>query len=136
MTLYSWFVLPIVASSLLALPRSASYQAHSAAIKEAGRLHRFKIKKPNFVVDGAHLSRVEVWSWPTGTGITKPELVGRAIRITAPGEHEKWVLRIPPDLLSTEILATAFDSAGNEMEKKSLPYKGASVLYEALYGKK
>jgi len=136
LALCSWLVLPIVASPLPALPRSASYQAHSAAAKDGGQLRQFKIQKPNFVVDGAHLSSVEVWCWPAGTGITKPTLVGKAVRITAPGEHEKWVLRIPPDLLSTEIFATVFDRAGNEIAKKSLPYKGASALYEALYGKK
>lgn len=123
-------------SVALPLPRSASYQVHSASAKDSGQLHQFRIEKPDFVVDGAHLSKVEVWCWPTGTGITKPELVGKAIRTTASGKHEKWVLRIPPDLLSTEIFATVFDGAGNEIGKKSLPYKGATALYEALYGKK
>ncbi|QEE27263.1 hypothetical protein FTW19_04105 [Terriglobus albidus] len=104
--------------------------------KDSGRLHQFKIEKPNFVVTGTHLSRVEIWSWPTGTGITEPTLVGKATLTTAPGKHEKWVLRIPPDLLSTEIFATVFDSTGNEIGKKSLPYQGATALYEALYGKK
>jgi hypothetical protein len=104
--------------------------------KNAGQLYDFKIAKPDFVVDGANLSKVEIWSWPTGTGITEPALIGTATRITDSGRHERWILRIPRDLLSVEIFATASDERGKVIGKKSLPYKGASALYEALYGKK
>lgn len=104
--------------------------------RRVGKLYDFKIAKHNFVVDGANLSRVEIWYWPTGTEIMKPARIGTAARVTDPGTHEKWVLRIPPDLLAVEIFATAFDEAGHPVGKKPLPYKGATALYEALYGKK
>jgi hypothetical protein len=45
-------------------------------------------------------------------------------------------LRIPNDLLATEIFATASDETDKVIGKKSLPYKGASALYEALYEKR
>jgi hypothetical protein len=104
--------------------------------KNAGEFYDFKIARPNLIVNGANLSKVEIWCWPTGTGITEPTLIGTATRATNRGKHERWVLRIPQDLLATEIFATAFDETGKVIGKKSLPYKGASALYEALYEKK
>jgi hypothetical protein len=134
---FSW-VSSVAGFLLLVVPLFAYENGTDRAneAKDAGKLHDFKIAKPDFLVDGANLSKVEVWFWPTGTGITKPALVGTANRATGPGEHEKWVLRIPADLLAVEIFATAFDKTGNVIGKKSLPYKGASALYDALYGKK
>lgn len=129
------FILPL---PLLAVPLFAYENDTDRAnqAKDAGKFYDFKIAKPHFLVDGANLGKVEVWYWPTGTGITKPALLGTARRITVPGEHERWVLQIPSDLLAVEIFATAFDKAGNVIGKKSLPYKGASAIYDALYGKK
>lgn len=101
-----------------------------------GKLYEFKIVRPDFVVTGADLARVEVWLWPTGTGITNPALIGVAKRVTNSGKREKWVLRIPPDLLAVKIFATAFDNAGDVVGKKSLPYPDLNALYEAMYGKK
>jgi hypothetical protein len=127
----------IIAFPLLAVPFSAHQDgvARAHETKHASKLYDFKIIKPNLLVDGANLSKVEVWFWSTGTEITKPAPIGTATRITGPGKHEKWVLRIPPGLLAVEIFATAFDEAGNVIGKKSLPYRGASALYEALYEK-
>lgn len=137
------FVRLCCSAFIVALPLlAATFSAHQARAIHArerenpGKLYGFEVAKPNFLVDGANLSKVEVWFWPTGTGITKAAFIGTARRITGPGVHEKWVLRIPPDLLAVEIFATAFDKAGNIIGKKSLPYTGASALCDALYGKK
>jgi hypothetical protein len=132
-----YWVTVIVAFALLAVPLSAHQggmaQAHKP--KDAGKLYDFKIAKPNFVVSGANLGKAEIWFWSTGTGITKPALIGTAKRITNEGKSEKWVLQIPPNLLAVEIFVTAFDTAGNEVGKKSLPYKDPGALYNAMYGK-
>lgn len=128
-----FFALPLVAVSQSVsknVPPAASHRAHR------GELYDFKIVRPDFVVTGADLARVEVWLWPTGTGITNPAPIGAAKRVTNAGKHEKWVLRIPPDLLAVKIFATAFDNAGDVVGKKSLPYPDLSALYEAMYGKK
>jgi len=128
----------IVACGFLVIPLSARQNGTAVAreAKDAGKLYDFKIAKPNFLVDGANLSKVEVWFWSTGTGITKPALIGTAKRITNEGKREKWVLRIPSKLLAVEIFTTAFDKTGNVVGKKSLPYKDPGALYNAMYGKK
>ena len=127
----------IVAFPLLAVPVSAHQDrsGRSGEVNDAGKLYDFKIAKPDFLINGANLSKVEVWFWPSGTGITKPALLGAAQRITGSGGHEKWILGIPSDLLAIEIFATAFDKAGKVIGKKSLPYRGASAINGALYGK-
>src|SRR5713101_6961071 len=63
------------------------------------------VKRPNIVVHGANLSKVEVWVFP-----------------------------IPSDPLSaTEIFATGFDATGKSVSIKSLPYRGASQIYDVLW---
>lgn len=124
----------LVAAISQPVPNDAARTAPDRAHR--GELYDFKIVRPDFVVTGADLARVEVWLWPTGTGITNPAPIGAAKRVTNAGKHEKWVLRIPPDLLAVKIFATAFDNAGDVVGKKSLPYPDLSALYEAMYGKK
>ena len=94
------------------------------------------VKRPNIVVHGANLSKVEVWAVPTGTGITPDEytLLGTANHRNAAGEDEVWVFPIPSDPLSaTEIFATGFDATGKSVSIKSLPYRGASQIYDVLW---
>ena len=95
------------------------------------------IKRPNIVVRGANLSKVEVWEIPTGTGITPDEytLLGTANRLNSAGQNEVWVFPIPSRPLSaTDIFVKGFDAEGKSVGTKSLPYLGATQIYDALWG--
>jgi hypothetical protein len=101
-------------------------------------LRAIAIKRPNIVVRGSHLGKVEIWAVPTGTGIS-PEgtLVGNARRSNAAGQKEIWLLPIAcesPLIPSTEVFVKAFDAKGNQVGRKSLPYSGASDIAQALCG--
>jgi len=105
-------------------------------------LRTTKVERPNIVIRGANLYTVEVWAIPTGTEITPDTyvLLGNAKRSNAAGPNETWVFRIPPcnpmdtRLLATEILAKGFDAKGTVIGTKSLLYRGASAVHEALCG--
>jgi hypothetical protein len=95
------------------------------------------VKRPNIVVRGENLSKVEVWAVPTGTGITPDEytLLGTAIRRNAAGQNEVWLFPIPLGPLSaTAIFAKGFDADGKLVGTKSLPYQDATQIYAALWG--
>jgi hypothetical protein len=124
--------LPFIAAANAPSQNIDNFRSHQPGNK--GASHDFKVVRPRFVVCGAYLSKVEIWFWPAGTGIPEPALLGAARRITDAGQHETWVLRIPADLLAVQIFATAIDNSGNIVGKISLPYTGASALYDALYG--
>ena len=104
------------------------------------RLLGVEVTRPNIVVHGAYLNRVEVWAVPTGTGITASQyvLLGKATRTSFAGIREIWQLRIPPctdtRLQATEIFVQGFDSFGVNIGKKSLPFEGASAVHQALCG--
>ena len=100
-----------------------------------------EVTRPNIVVHGAYLIRVEIWAVPAGTGTTPGQsvLLGRAVRSTVVGPKEIWLFRIPScasdtRLQATEIFAQAFDVSGVSIGKKSLPFEGASAVHEALCG--
>ena len=106
-------------------------------------LRAVQVKRPHIVIRGAYLSKVEVWAIPTGTGITPEEfvLLGNADRANPAGHNEMWVFRIPScktdtRLLATEVFVTGFSEKGDVVGSKSLPYRGASELYEALCRKR
>ena len=112
------------------------------AAQTAGRpkLVSIEVARPNIVVQGSFLTRVEIWAVPAGTDI-KPEqyvLLGKATRTTAASPKETWLFRIPScndtRILATEIFAKGFDGFGTEIGKKSLPAQGASAVHEALCG--
>jgi len=105
------------------------------------QLRTIEVRRPNVVIHGAYLHRVEVWAIPTGTEVTPDEytLLGNAKRSNAAGPKEIWLLPIPPcatdtRLLATEIFAMAFDAKGTLLGTKSLPYNGASAVHETLCG--
>lgn len=107
------------------------------------RLLGADITRPNIVVHGAFLNRVEVWAIPTGTGITPAQyiLLGKAVRTNEVGPKELWLFRIPScatdtRLLATEIFVQAFDGFGVNIGKKSLPSANAdaSAVHQALCG--
>jgi hypothetical protein len=92
-------------------------------------------------VRGAYLDKVEIWTVPTGTGITHGNyvLLGSAERKSGTGPKEVWLFPIPPcatdtRLLATEIFAKAFGPNGAFISKKSLSYVGASAVQDALCG--
>jgi hypothetical protein len=100
-----------------------------------------EVTRPNIVVHGAYLIRVEVWAVPAGTGITpdKAVLLGKAVRSNVVGPKEIWLFRIPScatdtRLQATEIFVQAFDVTGVSIGKKSLPFEGASAVHEGLCG--
>jgi hypothetical protein len=101
-------------------------------------LNSVAIKEPNIVIRGAYLHRVEVWAVPSGTGITPDEfvLLGKATRISQPGNNERWIFLIPSctdtRLTATEIFVRAYDPSGKPLGKRSLPYVGVSAVYDAL----
>jgi hypothetical protein len=105
------------------------------------RLMGVEVTRPNIVVHGAFLSRVEVWAVPTGTGITPSQyvLLGKAVRSNEVGPKETWLFRIPScasdtRLQATEIFVQGFDGFGVNIGKKSLPFEGASAVHQALCG--
>jgi hypothetical protein len=107
------------------------------------QLRSVQVRRPNIVIRGAHLSKVEIWVVPTGTGISPDEyvLLGNAERANAAGPKEIWVFPIPScetetRLLATEAYAKGFDAKGNAITTKSLPHIGATAVYEALCGKR
>src|SRR5216684_5814072 len=105
-------------------------------IKRA-QLRTIEVKRPNIVIRGAYLSRVEVWAVPTATGITPDEyaMVGNAKRSNAAGRKEIWSFPIActsPLIPATEVFVKGFDANSNEVGRKSLPYSGASEIADAL----
>lgn len=115
--------------------------ADAAAVppQEQPRLHAVAVMRPNIVVRGAYLGKVEIWSVPAGTEITEDAyaLLGTAKRRNYAGPSEIWMFRISctsPLILSTEVFAKAFDTEVKEIATKSLPYRGATDIVEALCG--
>ena len=113
----------------------------AVAAPHHSQLRTVQVRRPNIVISGANLSRVELWAVPTGTGITPDEyvLLGTAKRTNTAGSQEIWVFPIPPcksdtRLLATEVFAKGFSANGDAIGTKSLPYSGASAVDEALCG--
>ncbi|MFM2357730.1 MAG: hypothetical protein RJA61_467, partial [Candidatus Parcubacteria bacterium] len=93
------------------------------------------LEKPNFVVKGRGLAKVEVWAIPTGTDITESSYVkiGIADSIVSSGE-QRFNIPIPKEpMLLTEIFARGFDDKGRLVGKVSLNIKGASDIYRELW---
>jgi|SRR5215469_3184109 len=101
------------------------------------QLRAVKIKRPNIVIRCAYLGRVEVWAEPSGTGITEDEYerVGTAKRSNPAGGDEVWIFPITcPStwIISTRVFVKAFDTSGNNVGTKSLPYFGVTDVANAL----
>jgi hypothetical protein len=127
---YSLLLFSVLAFGLQTVPQSS----HQRSI-----LRSIGIKRPNLVVRGSNLSKVELWAIPTGTGITPDEymLLGTAKRRNAAGPNEIWVFPIPSAHLSvTDIFAKSFDGQGRLIGTKSLPQQGAGQIYDALWGER
>jgi hypothetical protein len=102
-------------------------------------IRSIEVKRPKIVVRGSHLSSVEFWSIPTGTGITPHQYMrlGNATLGSSAGWNELWLFAIPSEPISaTEIFARGLDARKRVVGQKSLPYTGASPIYDALWGSK
>ena len=113
----------------------------AAQEKARSRLQSVEVKRPNIVIRGAHLDRVEVWKIPTGTGITPDEYehLGNATRTGQAGADETWIFPIPScsndqSIMATEVFAKGYDAKGTLIGKKSLPDIVASAILRALCG--
>lgn len=124
-------LLVLLSVALGASPTTAKRQKHA-------ELRAVSVKRPNIVVRGSYLRKVEIWAVPTGTAIS-PEgrLVGNAKRSNGAGQKETCLFPIAcqsPLIPSTEIFAKAFDVKGSQVGRKSLPYSGTSENAQALCG--
>jgi hypothetical protein len=94
--------------------------------------------KEELVAEGRGLEKVEVWAIPTGTGITE-ESFTKIGEMAFRGKNERnlevWILPTPPDpILATEIFARAYRD-GSQIGQISLAERGATELYNVLWGK-
>lgn len=106
--------------------------------EEPGMVTAFLVAKPNLIVDGSALSKVEIWAVPAGTGVLEEDyqLLGNAT--LQPGSDaltQVWALPIPEDpVLATEIFAKGFDMKGEFAGQMSLPYLGSTQVFNAVWG--
>jgi hypothetical protein len=97
-----------------------------------------RVQKPNIVIEGQNLAKVEVWGTPTGTGITESnyQLLGIAGRSDFNNPNSNWIFPIPKNpMLLTEVFARGFDKNGSSVQM-SLKETGATSIYDALWGEK
>jgi hypothetical protein len=128
----------IVLLLLLALVLGVIYALLGGVKSQPAQISDIAIEKPNIVVHGLNLGKVEVWAIPTGTNITENDyqLLGvAALSSTDPGGVQAWALPIPAQpVLATEIFAKGFDVKGSEIGRVALPQTGATELSDALWG--
>jgi hypothetical protein len=93
----------------------------------------FSIKRPDFIVRGRSLSKVEIWIEPTGTGLA-PGVLREARLTKRTGLQEVWSLRIPDELSATRIFAQAYDKQGKLVARRYLPYTGVGAIDAAIHG--
>lgn len=89
-------------------------------------------------VTGRKLASVKVWGYSTGTGIEEASIIGNAT-LTSTGTSgdgngvQTWTLDIASGSLFTEIYALGYAN-DTLVGKVTLSNKGASSIYEALWG--
>ncbi|WP_406676891.1 stalk domain-containing protein [Neomoorella carbonis] len=101
----------------------------------AARLTSFAIDRPNLVVKGRYLARVEIWAIPAGTGITEKDytLLGPAVKKVETGGEQVWTFPIPREtILATALFARGYDEQGRDVGRVSLPVIGVTELNKAL----
>jgi len=103
-----------------------------------GELSSIFVQSPFIVTDGANLSRVEVWVVPTGTEVSEAIFshVGDATLFSSGDDGSQvWHFSIPSGpILATSLFVKGYDLQGGVVGSLSLPYVGASDLYNALWG--
>jgi hypothetical protein len=99
-----------------------------------------RVVRPNIVVYGSYLARVEIWVEPTGTEVGE-SVIGEAKRAGRAGGHEKWIFAIsqltgyPHPIMVVNILAKGYDARGKMVGEKSLGFNNPGELNKELYGK-
>lgn len=104
--------------------------------EEAGSISNFFVEKPNLVVTGRNLAKVEIWAEPAASYEEQEELlIGTARLSSFPGNDETWELLIPREPIPViKVVAKAFNSAGAEIGTATLPAQGEADLFDALWG--
>lgn len=88
----------------------------------------------SFVVKGKKLSSVDIWIVPTGTSITeKDHQKLTTMNLTNKGEADQiWTAHVPTQqFLATSIYIKGYDENNKEVATKTLPYTGATEIYNA-----
>ncbi len=107
------------------------------ALQNEAALLTFTIDKENkqFVVTGTNLVGVDVLIMPTGTNVAasaESKLTTMNLEGKTKGT-QKWVAHVPTQqFLATSIFVRAYDDHENTVGTKSLPYTGATEIYNAL----
>lgn len=105
-------------------PEPQNYGSFSPIISTAPAITSVAVQRPFFVVFGKNLSRVQIWAVladaqdDTGTNF----LIGDALRQSAAGHDERWVLALPPSPVpASNFFAIGFDEKGAEVSKIFFP---------------
>ncbi|HVS79813.1 MAG TPA: hypothetical protein VHF05_02450 [Candidatus Paceibacterota bacterium] len=106
----------------------------SGILSATASVQSFRVEKPDFVIEGSNLAKVEIWAVPSGTGVTEDEYQKIGDATQSADNPQKWMLPIPSEpILATDIIARAYDTNGHELGKMSLGIIGATELYNALW---
>lgn len=109
----------------------------SSQQEQPAALTAFLVARPNFIADGSGLGKVEVWAVPSGSGISEKDyqLLGNAaLQAGSDSLTQIWLLPVPKDpVLATEIFAKGFDMKGEFVGQMSLPYLGATQIFNAVW---
>lgn len=105
---------------------------------QPGMMTAFLVARPNLVVDAVALSKVEIWAVPvSATEISESDyqLLGSAtLQSGSDPVLQIWTLPIPAEPVpATEIFAKGFDMEGEFVGQMSLPYLGASQIFNAVW---
>lgn len=96
----------------------------------------FGVEKPNFVIYGKNLSKVEIWGVPSGAGVGEDSyyMLAEAKLESQSSVSQKWVAKIPsePQLLTSVFVKGM--STGGESLFKDLNVSGASEINALLWG--
>ncbi len=95
------------------------------------------VERPNIVVEGKGLTKVEIWGVPTGTEVTEDafKLLGEAkYQATNAAGVEIWIFPIPETpLLMTGLIAKGYGQDGMLAGQVSLTEVGATSVYNLLW---
>lgn len=105
---------------------------------QAGMLTAFLVARPNLIVDGSNLGKVEIWAVPASANEISEEdyklLGAAALQPGGDSLTQIWTLPIPAEpVTSTEIFAKGFDMRGDFVGQISLPYLGATQIWNAIW---
>jgi hypothetical protein len=93
----------------------------------AASVKYFAVQRPNFVVRGENLGRVEIWAVISG----QPHLLGTAMMqsgVVQPGLGDTWTMPIPSHIGASQIFARGYNKAGAVAARMDLPASDLSGL--------